>query len=185
MSAGQRSLQPTYLRTLPRALLVARWKVLAAPEEVLRELRNPAFDPERLVLLEGDPGLVRPESEVRGSVSVHDVSTEVIEIRADVPEPAILVITDNYSASWRAVALPDSSAQAYEVVPANYTLRAIPLRAGRHHLRLEYRPVAFTVGTWVTLLSLALYAAAVCRLLRRGRPRTGSSVGLLSGSSTG
>jgi hypothetical protein len=153
------TLYPTHLKELPRALLVPRWKVVPTPEKVLDAMRDPAFDPERAVLLESDPGLVPAESDERGWVSVRDVSTEVIEISADVPQPAILVITDNYSASWKATPLAGSDGQTYRVMPANYLLRAIPLTAGHHHLRLEYRPAALTVGTWVTILSLLAYAA--------------------------
>jgi uncharacterized membrane protein YfhO len=128
---------------------------------VLEALRDPRFDPERTVLLEDDPGLVPAESDVRGQVSVRDVSTEVIDITADVSQPSILVITDNYSASWKATPLSGSDGQTYRVMPADSLLRAIPLAAGHHHVRLEYRPTALIVGTWVTILSLVAYAAAL------------------------
>jgi hypothetical protein len=155
----QVTLQPTHLKELPRALLVPHWKVLPTPENVLDALRDPTFDPERAVLLESDPGLVPAESDEPGQVSLRDVSTEVIEISADVPQPSILVITDNYSASWKATPLAGSDGRTYRVVPANSLLRAIPLTAGHHHLRLEYRPTALAVGAWVTMLSLVAYAA--------------------------
>ena len=162
-------LYPTRLKELPRALLVPRWKVLPTAENVLDALRDPTFNPEQAVLLESAPGLVPAESDERGRVSVRDLSTEVIEISADVPQPSILVITDNYSASWKAMPLAGSDGQTYRVMPANYLLRAIPLTAGHHHLRLEYRPTAFIVGTWVTLLSLVAYAAAWGRHVARSR----------------
>ena len=164
-------LYATHLKELPRALLVPHWKILPTQESVLDAMREPTFDPERAVLLESDPGLVPADSDERGQVSVSDVSTEVIDISADVPQPSILVITDNYSASWKATPLPGSDGQTYRVMPANSLLRAIPLTAGHHHLRLEYRPTALAVGTWVTILSLVAYAAVGGLQLRRSLRR--------------
>jgi hypothetical protein len=123
--------------------------------------------------LESDPGLAPAavsDPPPRGHVSVTDVSTEVIEIEADVPEASILLVTDNYSASWTATALNGSIQDTYRVMPANYTLRAIPVTPGHHRLRLEYRPIALTVGTWITLLSLVVYVAVLVRLRSRRTP---------------
>ena len=35
----------------------------------------------------------------------------------------------------------------------NYTLRAIPLAAGKHHLLVEYAPPAYTFGKWCSILA--------------------------------
>jgi uncharacterized membrane protein YfhO len=40
-------------------------------------------------------------------------------------------------------------------MPANYCLQAVPLQAGHHLLRLEYSPLGFRVGRFVSLTSLA------------------------------
>ena len=163
------TLVPTHLRELPRAVLMSHWQVFSSPEQVLAAMSDPAFDPERVVLLESDPGLAAVDSDQPGTVSVTDVSTDELEVHADVERPAVLLITDNYSAGWKATPLPGSSARSYRVLPANYTLRAIPLTAGSHHFRLEYRPDGFVVGRWVTVLSLLVYAAVSAgQVWRRG-----------------
>jgi hypothetical protein len=154
---------------LPRALLVSRWRVVADGHETLTAMADPGFDPYAVVLLEADPDPAPVESDREGSVSVVDLSTDAMEIRADVPAPAILLLTDNYSRGWRVRALDGESRQRYTVVPADYTLRAIALGAGQHHLRLEYAPVSFRIGTWVTLLALLCYAIAGGWLVRRKR----------------
>ena len=41
---------------------------------------------------------------------------------------------------------------------ANWTQQAIPLAAGKHHLRVEYRPASFVLGKWVTIVSIVLFA---------------------------
>jgi len=156
-------LQPTRLPELPRALLVPYWRVLADGDQALEAMRDHAFDPSRLVLLERDPGLVPSDGDAQGSVTVRDVSTDVLEITADLPQPAILVVSDNYSASWQAMPLADSAGRAYDVMPANYILRGIPLGPGHHHFRLEYRPSALPIGVAMTLVTLAAGAAITAR----------------------
>jgi hypothetical protein len=77
-----------------------------------------------------------------------------------------LLITDEYAASWHAVSLPGSTQPHYDLLPANYVLRAVPLAAGHHLLRVEYRPVAFTIGKWLSLISMIAFLAALVRCSR-------------------
>jgi uncharacterized membrane protein YfhO len=85
-------------------------------------------------------------------------STDFLDIKADLRSPALLLVTDGYSAGWRAAPLEPGPQARYDVLPADYVLRAIPLAAGRHHLRLEYSPSAFRVGRWISAASLLGYA---------------------------
>lgn len=148
---------------LPRALLVGGCVVAEGRDAVLSALAAPAFDPERVVVLESPPDPA-PEpraaaSDGAGVVRVTDVSTDEVLVEAETDRPAILVLTDAYSAGWRAVALPGSAQAAYDVVPANYVLRGVPLAAGRHRLRLEYAPRGYRIGKWISLAALAGFVA--------------------------
>ena len=58
---------------------------------------------------------------------------------------------------WRALALPGSSQARYDVMPANYCLRVVPLAAGHHLLRVEYAPAGFRLGRVVSILALAIF----------------------------
>jgi hypothetical protein len=80
-----------------------------------------------------------------------------MEIQADLPKPALLLISDNYSPGWRAFPEPDSVQQKFRILPGDYILRAIPLEAGRQHFRLQYRPWIFILGKWVSILSTLLF----------------------------
>jgi hypothetical protein len=55
----------------------------------------------------------------------------------------------------------------YELLPANYILRAVPLAAGHHYLRVEYAPREFAIGTWISLVAGVLFLAAVVWCWRR------------------
>jgi hypothetical protein len=98
-------------------------------------------------------------------------STDWLEIEADAPQPAILLITDVYTPAWRAVALPGSSQSHYDLQPADYILRVVPLAAGHHRLRVEYAPAAYRAGKWVSVISWLVFigaAGAAFRMRNRG-----------------
>ena len=62
---------------------------------------------------------------------------------------------------WRATGLPGSSQRDYQVMPADYTLMAIPLSAGTHLLRLDYAPSGWIIGRWISLAGLLIYLTAL------------------------
>jgi hypothetical protein len=102
-------------------------------------------------------------------VTVRDVSTETLEVVADVRVPSVLVVTDNYAASWTAVPWEAGGTETYRVLPANYLLRGIPLTPGRHHIRLEYRPTALAAGAWVTSAALLAWIGGLAVITARMR----------------
>lgn len=142
-----------------RFALYSQYRVLPDSKAVLGELKSPWFDLRKEVLLETEP-VPRPEPETpRHEIRVVDSSTDhwTLEIQTD--RAALLVMTDSYSQDWRATALPDSVQSNYTIQPANYALRAIPLAAGKHSLRLEYVPRGFREGIALSLLTLLVGGA--------------------------
>ena len=155
---------------MQRVQLVGQYLVCPGGQNVLKAMKAPDFDPRRTVILEQEPP-IKPTGAVEGGWEVVESSTNTMTIEAEVSAPAILLVTDAYSKHWRARALPGSSQKDYAVMPADYCLRAIPLEAGRHHIRLEYRPVGFLIGRWVSLGAVAAYLAAGVLCVVRGRRR--------------
>lgn len=145
--------QRTGLKEVPRVFLVRRFEVLPR-EAILPRTLSPGFRPGKEVLLESDPGLPpATASPASGEAVCKDLSTDEVEIEARVRKPALLVLSDNYSRGWNALAFPDSNQGRYRVLPANGFQMAVPLGAGAHHFLLRYRPTAFVVGKWVSLFS--------------------------------
>jgi hypothetical protein len=157
---------------MPRAALVGQWAVEPDRDRAFALLGQPGFDPRRLVVLERDPKLPAGKaSGSPGSVRVTGSSSDHLTIDADVNTAAILVVTDNYADGWRAVPLEGSASDTYEIIPANYTLRGVPLAPGHHRIRMEYRPASFVIGVWLSLAGAAAWMAAAGVLLcRRRRP---------------
>jgi hypothetical protein len=145
---------------LPHLQLVQKYRVIEDRNAILAAMSAPGFDPRTTVILEEQPGIkVEPAASV-GTATVVEESTDTMLIEAHLPAPAILLITDGWSKNWRAESTKDDG-QEYRVLPADYVLRAIPLAAGDHSIRLEYRSTAFDVGKWVSLVSLVAYAVAI------------------------
>lgn len=157
---------------MPRAYLVGQWAAEPARDRAFAILGQPGFDPRKLAVLERDPGLPAGKaSGSPGSVRVTESSTDHLTIEADVNTAAILVVTENYTEGWRIVPLEGSAAGAYEIIPANYTLRGVPLAPGHHHFRMEYRPASFVGGVWLSLAGcIAWLAVAGMLMWRRRRP---------------
>lgn len=158
---------------LPRFLLIADWRVDAKRDSVLKAICDRGFDPRTSVILERSPtGWTAPKwspmDDLRGTIHILEESTDWQDVEVKLDRPAILLETDVYTPNWHVRALPGSSQQTYELIPANYILRGIPLEAGEHRLRIEYRPIAFVVGRWISLVSLVgLIVATVVWAIRR------------------
>src|SRR5262249_15605786 len=148
--AGDGSLQVSEATNLlPRLVLVQNFRVLTNRDAILAALNAPDFDPRREVILETKPK-PEPKGPFTGRATLVDVSTVHRTIHGNVSGRAFLLITDSYCRGGRVRALPGSRQVAYEVVPADYCLRAVPLGPGEHHLRVEYRPLGFVLGAIVS-----------------------------------
>ena len=139
---------------MPRLQLIHEYRVIKGRDEILQTMASTSFDLLEQVILETEP-TPRPTYFVeKGRAQIVDSSAGELTIEADLPHPAILLITDAYSTGWRARPLEGSAQRAYQVLPANYILRAIPLSQGHHRIRLEYLPAAFQAGKWISIISI-------------------------------
>jgi hypothetical protein len=160
---------PGVMAPLHHVELVGGYQVQAGRDAVLLALGAPGFDPRKQVILEREPRPAPVAAASQGRAAVVRQGTDWLEIEAEVISPSVLLVTDAWSPAWRARALEGSSASEYEVMPANYALRAVALGAGRHRLRMEYAPAEFRIGVAV---SAAAWLALVCGALvlwRRAR----------------
>jgi hypothetical protein len=142
---------------LPHLSLVDHFRLMTNYHEILSTLTNANFDMRDTVILESRPDPAPQPATEKGAVHLLASSTDSLEIEADVAAPCLLLITDAYSGGWRALARPGSAQARYQILPANYCLRAISLQAGRHLLRVEYSPLGFRVGRLISLVSLVLF----------------------------
>jgi hypothetical protein len=156
-----------------RLQLLSNYRVQTWRNAECSALLDSSFDPRQTVILEREP---EPEpapgtakSDSPGEARVVSETSDALEIEADINRPALLLVTDLYSQHWRAVSLPGSSQRSYEVMPANYVLRATPLAAGHHRIRFEYAPKTWPIGLLVSTVAWACWSCAFFGWLRRRR----------------
>ncbi len=152
---------------MPRALLLDDWLLMSERESVFKKIMEPGFDPRKTVILETPPDPLPVKGGRSGRVTVLASDTDWLELEAELSQPAILLVTDPYSANWRARPLSAGPQPRYVVMPADHSLRAVPLTAGKHHLRMEYVPAGFEAGKWVSLAALLVFAGLCLRFFRR------------------
>jgi hypothetical protein len=140
----------------PRAFLADRFEVLEK-DSILSRVLQADFEPLKEVLLESNPGIPSLSAKPQGHLSIQDISTDKADVRADLSQPALLVLTDNYSKGWKASPASIGEKQQYAVLPANGFQMAIPLSAGPHHFYLEYRPTAYVAGKWLSIFSWSAF----------------------------
>lgn len=156
--------------TLPIAFLVDRYQVAAGRDSVLAAIGTRAFDPRTSAVLESEPN-PRPEPGASaGRVKILDSSTDHFEFEVDAPKAALLIVTENYAEGWNVEPVGSSSQTSYQVLPANHSLRAVPLAAGKHRLIMSFTPPGLKLGAALSGLGVAILLA-IGLSARRARAR--------------
>lgn len=149
-----------------RLELIGEHRVARGREAVFAALSANGFDPRREVILEAEPDPAPRPAADPGRARIVREGTDYLEIEAELAAPSVLLVTDAWTPSWRALPLAGSAQARYEVMPANYVLRAIPLAAGQHRLRLEYAPRSYRMGWWISVFAWLAWLSAGLALWR-------------------
>jgi uncharacterized membrane protein YfhO len=80
----------------------------------------------------------------------------------------VLILTDTWYPGWRAY----QDGRECPVLPADYSLRAVPIQQPGERLHFVYLPAAFRVGAFASLCGLGLLAAVGASVLVGRRRRT-------------
>jgi hypothetical protein len=154
---------PPFIKTpgaLPMASLVPLPFVVKDRDELLKLVTSEQFDPQISVALESTPPFELASSLDPGEVKTLETGTDFMLLDANVKSPSFLLITQSFSRHWKVKSVL-SPQVSFEVMPANWALMGIPLKAGRHILRIEYSPTSFVVGAWISGLSSSAFLALV------------------------
>lgn len=147
---------------LPRACVTYRAEPAPPTDELLHRLAEPDFDPMVVSWVEADGPLPRSSRRGHPARITRDGETQV-EIEAELAEPGLVVLGDSYMRGWRATV----DGRAAPIYPTNHLFRGVPVPAGRHRVRFEYRPLSVTAGAGLSLSGGAL--CAVLAFARRSR----------------
>jgi hypothetical protein len=89
-----------------------------------------------------------------------------------------VLLNEIYYPGWEATV----DGKPADILPADYTLRALSVPAGSHRIELRFRPRHFLLGVAVSLLTLSMYLAYAARCRRRNRHKSDPLAAELSGN---
>jgi len=162
------------LRAMPRAWLAPEVSNVNPSQalEAIKTGRLPdgrGFDPARTALVEGLPDSSAGEADASSSATVTALLNTQMEVRTKSTGAGFLVTSDAFYPGWRA-SIDGRDVPLYR---ADYAIRGVPVPAGEHTVRFDYRPRSFYLGAGISLISLLLVIAlpAGARLFRAGGTR--------------
>jgi len=152
---------------LPRAYVVSRALKAADEDEALRLLEAKDFVPRTMVVLQAAE--VPRTGEGGGSVSWTSRDSDRFELAVETSSDSILVVSDTDYPGWEA----DVDGVSTPILRANLAFRAVALTAGKHQVRMRFRPASARTGLLVSLLSIAGLLAGCARRKKSPSPKDG------------
>jgi hypothetical protein len=151
---------------LPRAYVTYRARPAPARDDLLREISQESYDPLAWTYVEGAPSLPAAEgAPERGAEADITVDTErIVEVEAQLDAPGFVVLADTAYPGWKAT-VDGAPAPIYI---ASFLFRAVPVPAGRHTVRFEYRPTSVAAGVALSAIAALGCLALVVMGGRRG-----------------
>ena len=126
-------------------------RLVASPEEVLRQLASATNNPREAALVESVPadGFLGNSSTAGEVTALQDRSEELV-LHVNATAEGFVFVSDQYYPGWEATVndIPTP------IMRANYAFRLIRVPAGASTVRFRYRPKSFWLGMWVSVLSL-------------------------------
>jgi len=163
----------------PRAWVVHQAEIVEGAPAALARFADPSFDYQNRMIVEADQGLgTANQSVLRGAGRGETASRDPISLNrsgftVQSKSPGWLVMADMYAPGWSVTV----NGRDTKLLRADYTLRAVPVPAGRARVVLTYRPPGFGLGlaaSCITALGLLVLAVLALRSRRVGGPRSGT-----------
>jgi hypothetical protein len=156
------------LKAFPRVFPVHQVLITENPDQSLQQLRDPTLDLRHIAILEIPPdsslrkeidALSSPPSgpegveKIKSTAEITHYSPHRVVIEANMGISGILVLGDTYYPGWKV----QVDHHPYVILPADYLLRGVYLKEGRHTVEFIYYPMSYKLGLYVSLFSLCLY----------------------------
>jgi hypothetical protein len=167
-SGGEVLTSPLSANPMPRFSVIGKYYVEQDGNKILAALRNEKFDYRNVVVLEKKPGIPSSPEQPKYKVETRLSGATRWVVEVETSSPGILLMTDSYATGWHARALPGSVQASYDLQPADWAVRGIPLlKPGMHVIEIKYTPPGLALGMGVSLATLAVLAMFAVFTLRR------------------
>lgn len=156
---------------LPRVFLVNQVEFYQDQSQGVLRLMDKTFNPGEVALLEGHGEVERPKAEsgrvFRCTTRMVHYSDNEFELETETSEDAILVSSEVYYPGWRVMIDGKSS----PILLVDTAFRGARVPAGKHVVRMEYKPLSFKLGAVISLLAGTVLAGCFVASLRRRSSR--------------
>lgn len=132
----------------PRAWLVGNAVIETNDERALGIASNLDLA-HNAIVADATVGALDPRA-ADGEVSIVSRSAEKMTLDVNTPADGLLIVSENFYPGWRAIV----DGTPTEILRADITLRAIPVRAGQHHIEMWYDPISFKLGAMISAITL-------------------------------
>jgi len=138
---------------LPRGFFVENYRVFKDKNSLLKFMETDGFNPLETVLLEEKPDIPKPDTLVGGSiVSIEDYNANRISLKVDAKTKGFLVLSENYFPRWHCYV----DGERTKVYIADYTLRAIPVKEGKHSVLFVYEDASYNLGKTFSIIGFVI-----------------------------
>lgn len=144
---------------LPRAKLYANWQVSTNDEATLKQLADPAFDPQRTVLVSSAPEAAGRKDEAADTqkggpptVQFMSYAPKRIELRANAAAPSVLLLNDHYDPNWKVTV----DGRPAALLKCNYAMRGVQVLPGTHQVEFRFQPSIKPLCVSVAAIALGL-----------------------------
>lgn len=159
---------------LPRVFFVQRVAVAASEQAVLDMMQDPAFAPGQVACISQTEAQKLPAGTAPGgeatehqypprSIEVITYGLNRILLRIGDGRPGLIILADNYYPGWKALV----DHRPAPVLRADHTLRGVWVDAGKHDVQFEFRPITFTLGVSISLVTGLAFAIGLMVFKKR------------------
>jgi hypothetical protein len=141
---------------IPRAFFVNQSIVLESENQILDKMHDEKLDLRKTVILEKEiPELstlnvsLTFNTYFKPNVTISQYSPNYVKIRSQTDYPGFLVLTDSYYPGWNVYV----DGKEKEILVADFLFRAVYLDKGTHFVEFKYKPISYTLGSWISILT--------------------------------
>jgi uncharacterized membrane protein YfhO len=161
---------------MPRAFLVHQAEVPGSDEAMVALLTGEEFDLSSSILLEEREALDRLAGMAEGTSTLREESdVNIVEyepnrvvVEVSTNQPGFLFLSDSHHPGWRAFV----DGEVETVYRADYLFRAVLVPPGQHRVEFRFDPVAFKLGSVVSLFAALVLVATAFVSTKKGRSTT-------------
>jgi len=156
---------------LPRAAVFYQYEVDPDSNRTLEKIRSSWFPYRSRLILDQAVSMLPPSDSGAAPIAITparvlDWDVDRFAVECDAERDGLLWLSENYYPAWSAT---DENGQNLPIYRADYTFRAVAVKAGKHRIAFEFHNKTFTLSMWLSFVSLLMLVGGGVLALRRKR----------------